>query len=178
LLDSCVRFGQVARDAGGKLVLENIGVENESVQVEVADVVRLESIRDKTPVPRAVRVKCQLDTISANRPEVTLLVNREKILGHLEEHDPTVLQELFGKEVVVSGIARFRPSGKLLLIEIEYLAKAESSDGIFSSIPRGRTAAPLQMLVTQPGRGSASFFGSWPGEETDEELLASLKALG
>jgi hypothetical protein len=39
----------------------------------------------------------------------------------------------------------------------------------------GRPVAPL--LPQDAGEGVSSFFGTWPGDETDDELLAALDAI-
>lgn len=179
LMESCVRFGQVARQAGGDLRLEGLTFPQEKVVLKRVDVPRLELLRDQTPVPQAVRLAGQLDTISANKANVILLVEGQRIEAHLEHHRPEQLVALFGKDVVVSGMARFRPSGRLLTIDAEYLEQARSADALFAKVPVGR--AQRQSLLSEsqvPGSGIAAFFGQWPGHESDSELMASLETLG
>lgn len=133
---------------------------------------------DAAPSPRAVRLTATVDTISATGSDVVLtLEDGEKVAARLEDHDAELLKIFFGKRVVVSGHAHFKPSGRLLLIDVEYLALAEESDLLFARIPEGHVKKPLQFQVPQEnGNGVAAFFGIWPGEETDAELLAPLAA--
>ena len=180
LLESCVRFGQIAEEAGGDLRLEGLTLPRKNkIVVSRTDIPRLEILRDQTPPPRTVRFSAQLDTISANRAEVTLMADGHKVPAHLEEHDREQLVELFGKQVVVSGIARFSPSGRVLLIDAEYLGEARPTDAVFSRVPdAGVWRQSLLMESQASGYGAASLFGTWPGEESDAELMASLEALG
>lgn len=180
LLDSCVRFGHLAQEAGGDLRLEGLTLPRKNkVVVSRTDIPRLEILRDQTPPPRTVRFSAQLDTISANRAEVTLLGDGHKVSAHLEEHDPERLVALFGKQVVVSGMARFSPSGRVLLIDADYLGEARPMDAVFSRVPdAGAWRQSLLMESQSRGYGAAPFFGTWPGDESDAELMASLKALG
>lgn len=94
-------------------------------------------------------------------------------------HDLKALRSLLGKEVVVSGLAHYRPSGRLLMMDVEALGLARPEDKIFRRTPVARR----QKLVAEaPGlvdeSGVEAFFGTGPGDETDAELLEALRAIG
>ncbi len=79
-----------------------------------------------------------------------ILDGGEEIRGILIEGTSEVLRGYFGKDITVLGKAIYRPSGTLLRVDAS------------------------EILPVVEG-GVASFFGSWPGEETDRELLQALE---
>jgi len=119
-----------------------------------------------------------LDTISATKSGVVLtLKDGSKIRARVEDHDPSLLQELFNTPVVVSGLVEFLPSGRPHVVMVESISKAGPTDHIFEKTPLGRK--PVFTAKSQDkNSGVAAFIGTWPGDETDDELLAALRELG
>lgn len=178
LLDTCVRFARAARDGFDGVQLEGIAGLDAPLVVRRDDVAKIELLRDETPGPKAVRVTGTLDTISATKSDVVLtLADGTAVAARLDAHDNEQLKTLFGSRVVVSGMAQFRPSGRLLVIDVEHLGPARDGDVVFESAPKA-TARPVASLLPQDeALGVSAFFGTWPGEETDEELLDALEAI-
>ena len=60
----------------------------------------------------------------------------------MEEHNLEALRSVLGKEVVVSGMAHYRPSGRLLLLDVEALddATITSTSSLFSEVSSGNDA--------------------------------------
>ena len=178
LLDTCVRFARAARDGFDGVQLEGISGMDAPLVVRRDDVAKIELLRDETPTPKAGRVTGTLDTISATKSDVVLtLADGTTVAARLDAHDNEQLKALFGSRVVVSGMAQFRPSGKLLIIDVEHLGPARNGDLVFESAPRA-TARPTAFLLPQDETtGVSAFFGTWPGDESDAELLDALKAI-
>lgn len=179
LLDVCARFARVggAGFAGVRLG----GLRNRDTPVEVTAVhaEQIERLRDETPTPQAVRVAGTLDTISASRADITLtLRDGTKVPVLLEGHDPDALKVLFNERVLVSGMAQYRPSGRLLRVLGESIGRARAEDAIFEVLPRA--VAPLPVVLEQrqdEETGVSAFFGTWPGEESDGDLLDALQSM-
>lgn len=178
LLDTCVRFARAARDGFDGVQLEWIAGLDAPLVVRRDDVAKIELLRDETPGPRAVRVTGTLDTISATRSDVVLtMTDGTAVAARLDEHNSEQLKNLFGSRVVVSGMAQFRSSGKLLVIDVEHLGPARDGDSLFESAPKA-IARPVASLLPQDEiAGVSAFFGTWPGDETDEEMLGALEAI-
>jgi len=140
----------------------------------------IELLRDETPAPHAVRVTGILDTISATRSDIVLtLSNGDKITARIEDHDPAKLKSLFGSRVVLSGMARFRPTGRVLAIDVEHISEARDADALFDTLPVASQSLTVVVGVAQDeGSGVSALFGTWPGEETEEDLLTALEAIG
>lgn len=178
LLDTCVRFARAAGDGFDGVQLEGIAGLDAPLVVRRQDVAKIELLRDETPGPKAVRVTGMLDTISATKSDVVLtLSDGAAVAARLDAHDNEQLKTLFGSRVVVSGMAQFRPSGKLLVIDVEHLGPARDGDVVFESAPKASARPVASLLPQDETTGVSAFFGTWPGDETDEELLDALEAI-
>lgn len=80
--------------------------------------------------------------------------------------------------MLLLGRAVYRTSGSLLRVDAQAVESAEGQASLFSRVP-----PPRLEKVTVPraaGRGQgwqafSSYFGKWPGTETDEEWAAILE---
>jgi hypothetical protein len=179
LLETCARFARVAGQRGAELLLEGLRHRDAPLRIRPEHLQRFEQLRDGTPEPQAVRVSGVLDTISATRSDVVIrLPDGSKLPARLAMHDVGTLRQYFDHPVVVSGVAHYRPSGKLLLLYVEELSAARESDSIFERVPIARSQLPVAPLVAQDETsGVGAFFGTWPGDESDGELLDALEAI-
>jgi hypothetical protein len=178
LLDICARFARVSGLHG--LHLDGLRGRTSPLQITSNDAPRIEILRDKTPRPQAARVAGLLDTVSASRADVVLtLKDGTRVPGRMGDHDLEALRSLLGKDVVVSGMAHYRPTGRLLLVDVEDLDLARPEDRVFQKVP---VAQKHKVVIRPPGPseppGVSAFFGTWPGDETDAELLEALRAIG
>ena len=180
LLDSCVRFAKASGDGFDGIQLGGLRGRQIPLVIRPDHIPRIERLRDETPTPQAARVAGTLDTISASRTDVILkLKDGTKVPARLEDHDPDALKELFGKAAVISGMAHYRPSGRLLMVVAEAIDEAGARDHIFEAAPVARRRVPINTPVLQDeSSGVSVFFGTWPGEETEEELLEALQGIG
>lgn len=178
LLDTCVRFARATRDGFDGIQLQGIAGLDAPLVVRRDDVATVELLRDETPGPRAVRVSGTLDTISATKSNVVLtLADGSGVAARLDAHDNDQLRALFGSRVVVSGMAHFRPSGKLLAIDVEHLGRARDGDVLFEGAPKVAAKPTAPSSPQDDTTGVSAFFGTWPGDESDDELLDALEAI-
>jgi len=179
LLDTCARFARAAGSAFEGIEIDKIAGRQKPLLVTPAEIQKIEVLRDETPTPKAIRVSGTLDTISATKSDIVLtLPSGEAIPAKLEEHNLAALRSLFGHRVVVSGMAQFRPSGRLSLIDVEYLAPATDQDALWEAVTTARIGRSVGTFVPQDETsGISAIFGTWPGEESDQELLMALDAI-
>ncbi len=136
-------------------------------------------LSDQTPSPRQVRVIGKLDMVRhSTRSFGLVLANGDEVRGVLIEGTSEVLQDHFGKEITVLGKAIYRPSGTLLRLDASEILATTEGRQAFSIVP------PSLSQPRRPERrphaaktGVAAFFGTWPGEETDRDLLEALKEI-
>jgi hypothetical protein len=135
-----------------------------------------------TPHPRRVRLAGTVDAIRHGDRALTLvLASGERIRCVLPDGDPDELARHFGRPAIVSGTALFRPSGTLLRVDAEQLAPAGDEDlDAWSQLPVPLDAEPPRARLRQPQgprSGINAILGAWPGDETDEEILALLEEI-
>lgn len=180
LLDACARFARVSGGGFEGIRLDGLKGRTSPFTITPKDAGRIELLRDATPGPQAIRVTGTLDTVSASRPDIVLaLRDGTRVPGKVEDHDLEALRLLLGKEVVVFGVAHYRPSGRILLVRVEDLDVARPEDRIFDKAPIARKpSVSLEPTLQDESSGVSAFFGTWPGDETDAELLDALRDIG
>jgi hypothetical protein len=180
LLDACARFVRTAGRYHG-VKLDGIAGRSSPVEIVRGDLPRIELLRDETPPSSAVRITGTLDTFSPSSNTILIILpDDQRVQARFEDPDPELLRNLFGKRVTISGMARFRPSGRLLLVAAEYLAPAMPTDAIWERMPAARlgsTSPVFTPMPQDPASGLAAFFGIWPGEESDQDLLRALEEI-
>ena len=89
------------------------------------------------------------------------------------------IRHLLGENVLVLGRAVYRPSGSVLRIDARAIELGEGQPAIWEKIPPPRGERPIiqRAKAGEVRRAIDSFFGTWPGDESDEELLAMLREL-
>lgn len=137
-------------------------------------------LSNSTPPPRQVRLTGTLDMIRYSTKAFALkLVDGKEVQGVLDRPEMIeALSKYLNKRVVIVGKAIFRPSGSVLRIDAQHVEEDSGESALFSRLPAPMTRRPVipRPRLTQTGKtGVAAFFGIWPGDETDEELLALLK---
>jgi hypothetical protein len=128
---------------------------------------------------RKVRLAGRLEIIRYSDCRFTVVLDDgSKVPGTARELGAEALRDGFGKNVVVTGVAEFRPSGRILRVEAEAVEPARESDlKLFSVVPRPLLAPPLRELPDEDQRGLPALLGKWPGDEPIELLLAELKSV-
>jgi len=151
-----------------------------SATIDAATVDAAESLHRQSPKSQRVRVSGKLDMLRDSDRAFDLLLQDGARVRGVWEDDLGAILALLGKQVVVDALAVFRPSGTLLRIEAGGMEEASTDDGYFSKLPR---PAPVRIdlraahQVQATNTGLAAVYGKWPGDETEEELLAALKDL-
>jgi hypothetical protein len=105
-----------------------------------------------------------------------LLDAGEEVRGFLVEGTSDILHQYFGKEITVLGKAVYRPSGALLRVDASEILATVEGRRAFSRIPLALSNPRRPERRPQTARtGVASFFATWPGEESDHDLLKALE---
>ena len=150
------------------------------------DVFKLEeSLEPKAsiPAPRQVKVAGRLDAMTVSDRTFALITAEKQCImkGIAKSVDQKTLSTLLGQDVLVSGQAHFTSSGEVLTIEAEQIVIAKAHDlKIWGQLPTPlhRTFNLSDFKVPQsPDTGMSAIYGTWPGDETDEEILSALEKL-
>lgn len=139
------------------------------------------SLAAETPAPKRVRVQGTLDMIRVSDHAFELILKDSNRVQAVWIGNKVVqLRELLNQPVVIEGDAVFRPSGRLLRVDTQAIDAASERDAFFSALPEpgGRATRRSEHLQRQTRRsGFNGIFGQWPGDETQDELLAALEEL-
>jgi hypothetical protein len=70
------------------------------------------------------------------------------------------------------------PSGSIQQIAVDGLQRAEPQDDLFAHTPLPTSRQPVfRSLPHDQQTGVASFIGTWPGDESDAELIEALQKI-
>ncbi|MFP4248150.1 MAG: hypothetical protein ACLFU7_00750 [Armatimonadota bacterium] len=134
-----------------------------------------------TPRPQRVRVSGRLDMVRASTSAFgVVLETGEEIAGVLVDGDVRRIGDLLTRPVMVEGTAVFRPSGNVLRLEATSVHETDEIERVWSELPRPRESRIERSELIQrqgPRSGIAAIVGSWPGDETDEEIAELLEEI-
>jgi hypothetical protein len=137
-------------------------------------------LSDRTPPPQAIRITGKLDMIRHSTRSFGLVTDDgNEVRGVFETQDwSEETKEYLGKRVLVLGKAVFRPSGSLLRIDVAAVEGGEGQPLLFAKLPKPRAARP-EILRSKPSDkyGVAAFFGTWPGEESEEDFESAVREI-
>lgn len=180
LLKRLEKFGKMFREHSVESVaLNGASLSSPPRAVITSDTVAAAAaLHRKAPKPTRVRIAGKLDMLrDSDRAFDLILASGERVRGIWEEELGPIITFLT-KRVVVDGMAVFRASGSLLRIEAGAMAEAGAEDEFFSRLPTPSVARfDLRDLHQVQGvhTGLNAVFGRWPGDESEDQLLAALK---
>lgn len=153
-----------------------VRVDHESVEIAAR-------LRSSVPSPRQVRVTGKIEQITHSDRRFTLLLEDGSAVVGVANDDvpPERMAESFGKPVVVSGLAIFRPSGALLRVEVQRFDEPRKGSELWATMPRpllGARAAPARRKGKKSSWGTLDdIIGEWPGDEDDDEISHALELM-
>lgn len=175
VLEVLARAGSIFSKGGTRL---SVGREGRSAVVldpSAAQIIR--TLADETPPGRVSRVRGVLDTLTVSTKTLILRLDDGRLLrGFAGDVTLDTLKALHGKEVVLEGSVTFRPSGDALRIEAESAFLATPGDVLWAQLPKVEPTVSRVRPSVSP-TGLDAFFGKWPGDETDEQLVKAMKDL-
>lgn len=173
VLDVLARAGSLFSKGSTRLRLARPDKPTIVLDATAADLIR--TLADQTPPAQVSRVRGVLDALTVSTRALALRLEEGRLLRGFAGAVPLdQLKGLLGTQVILEGAVTFRPSGEALRIEVDSASPATPGDVIWARLPR---AEPLSTKPRQPASttGLDALFGSWPGDETDEQLTAALR---
>ena len=134
-----------------------------------------------TPPARRVRVHGKLDMVRCSDRVFEIVTPAGmRLRAAWTPSDVAPLKEYLGRDVLIEGEAMFRPTGAVLRVDTDAIRLALAGDEFFSEMPRPANGIVIRPVSVKSGarNGFESIAGAWPGDESIEELLASLAELG
>lgn len=153
-----------------------------ALRIDPSGVEALRRLRRAIPPDQRVRLAGKLDVLRHTDRMFTLLLPcGTRALGVVAsaETDLAGLAALRGHDAVVTGIAKFRPSGSLLRIEAERIEPADQRDlELWGSLPRSISSDLNERALRQPQgprSGVSAIFGQLADAgESDEDIVEAL----
>lgn len=179
LLEVFRRLEKVVAEGAERITV----LDDEALVLTQADLEELATLEAAIPPPQYVRVAGKLDQIRASDRTFTVrsTTYNQTLKGIAQPEQRQQLQELWGKTVLVGGMAHFTPAGGLLRIEADQIRRASTEEeSRWGAPPRslGSSATPQDFKVSQgPRSGLNAIMGKWPGDEADEEIEEALERL-
>ena len=179
LLRRFANYRRLLRRGLTSIALPDTNMTEESIDEPLSEAA--ESLFRETPPARRVRMCGRLDSLTVSK----------RVLGlYLEDGNPVTavwtsegfvdLADFLDKQIVIEGLAEFRPSGTLLRVDADAIRDASAGDSSFSTIPMPEVHRNYQKAAAtvRPGQKPyASIFGLIPGEESDEVFAAAVAEL-
>ncbi len=182
VLDAVLDFQKAVQSANICYKMCSTSNARGSFELSETSFVRIAERKRQLPAPKAFMVSGKLDEIKHSAGRFRLfLPNGQKLLGriHPEFLQGESLRGLWGKDVTVEGMVHFKANGQARLIDARKLGEKVEGDDLFEALPS--VADPHSQSDLFPDfSGTAKkddpmiLWGSWPGEEPLEELMAEL----
>lgn len=179
LLDAYRRFGRVLAKGFGSIELGG----PEPVRIDVERMKLLDELEGRIPPPRRTRVTGTLERVEPGGRRFTLrLHDGSAVLGVADDELPAErLAAQLGARVTVTGRAVFKPSGGLLRMETTRVDEPRKGSEVWSMPPTplfGFAEPVAKYRVPQTSTsGLNAVMGTWPGDEDDETVEATLELL-
>lgn len=134
-----------------------------------------------TPPMRRVRICGRLDALGVSGKVLGLVLEDAANVTAIWTLDGIVdLASFLDQQVVIEGLAEFRPSGTLLRIDADAIRTAGAGDSAFATLPMPEIQPGYQQAATvvRPGhKPYAAIYGLIPADESDEEFTAAVEAM-
>ena len=144
---------------------------------------KIRKIEADIPTPQAIVVAGTFNSIEhASRRFELVLRDGLKIRGIANPSfiDAEQMRALWGQKVTVKGIGHFKPGGTVRSIEAEVAKPFDEGEELFETMPKSRL--PASLIRDSANRQSIKsplqeVWGKWPGDESIEEILESLRQI-
>jgi hypothetical protein len=146
-----------------------------------ASVDHLRQLRRSIPSDQRARVAGKLDLLGHSSRVFSLQLPAGSVRGFvLGDLDVGTLGQLLGREVVVQGLAKFRPSGRLLRLEADAIAAASGDTRVWQETPRplfGGLDARALRVPQGPKSGVSAIFGQWRDDDDDDGFDEAVRTM-
>jgi hypothetical protein len=164
------------RDQVRSLSLSNGSPDSPRLDLDATALHAVGRLRDRTPKAQRARLAGRMDEARYGaRSFVLQLENGARVRGVRTDQGAETLKPYFGEPIVIEGMAQFRPSGRLLRVDVDRIYPATDRDvAVFSVEPRPLDQAIDPRLLRKPqgpSTGLNAIIGRWPGDESDEEFF-------
>ena len=148
------------------------------IEVTLKDFKKIELLQDSIPEPTKVIINGRLDEMKYSKSKLVLITNEGPINAFAKNY--SVIDGIIyymGKELTITGMAHYKPGGKVSYIEIQEFYEPGQKDRFFSRKPFAMDTQQQIAFQLKSGKSKnplTAITGKWPG---DEDLNVLLKML-
>ena len=148
-------------------------------ELDESVVIGAKALSSRIPLPRQIRLVGKIDMVRWSTRSMAIRVEdgseyRCAVVGD----DIGDLGQYGGREVTILGKAIYRPTGTVLRLDVQQILETTVGREAYSEIPLSfEDRYESDRKKQTPRNGLSAVFGTWPGEESEEELLAGLAEL-
>ena len=186
LLRTFGKFGQVF-DRGIDCITfgmsngSTTGAASKMLQMNRGHTNSFDELRKEIPPPRRAMVAGMLNEIRSDNLTFRIVMNGSAMKGSARKSFRSTLQDLWGKSVLAEGLITFGKNGTPQHLAANHIQLATEVDlEMFGRMPSSGVDSPFVVTLarTEQTTGRApALYGSWPGDETDDEFDAMLDDL-
>lgn len=136
LLKEMRQFGKFLNKRGSSIEVST-GKKAKVIKLKKEVIEKIKTIEDNTPASIKTKVTGVLDMMKHSNHQLELLVDGTKRIRAILNDQLAVsdLTAFFGKELTVSGIANYNPSGDVISFEISGYKSANKKETYFNQLP-------------------------------------------
>lgn len=181
VLDGLMSFQPFLRSFAQCVELDSPDRPAERFHISTDEIEKVRRLKARTPEQRALVLTGELDTIEHSRRRFLLrLSDGQTIPGTIDPEflDVESMRQWWGSRVTIKGLVHLRPSRRVRLVEAQVIKPMDVGEEVFDHLPESLTIIEmLEDLRRQSPSGSplTEVWGTWPGDESIEEILAALK---
>ncbi|MBV5284059.1 MAG: hypothetical protein JZU53_16675 [Paludibacter sp.] len=146
-----------------------------AIEIKKVDFRKIELLVENTPEPNKVSVCGKLDELKHSKQSIVIVVDGKRINANAKDESIIEsIKEFFGHELVITGMAHYKPGGALSFIEIQEFREPQSKDNYLSKVPSAMSAKQQMLFHVKENKGTnllSSLIGEWPGTESIDEIL-------
>ena len=149
-----------------------------AIEVTIDDFEKIEDLEESIPEPNKVIINGKLDEMKYSKSKLVLITAQGPVNAFSKDASSIYsLKDYFGKELTITGMAHYKPGGKLSFIEIQDFAEPGEKDVFFSRIPHAMSVQQQIAFEVKSGKSKnplRELTGQWPGDESLDDLLKQL----
>lgn len=180
LIDELLKFKKFFTTDTEKILMTNRSTIPE-IEFSRKDFDKIESLYKSIPEPQKTIIAGTIDEMKFSKEQVILVTNnKEKIVVIVAKNQFQELTQYFGKEIIITGIAHFRPGGQLSYVQMENFGTDGKTFKFFSKKPHKTSIQQQIAMQLREGKKRNpidDIIGKWPGDESLDELIQMLKDL-
>lgn len=180
LIDELLKFKKFFTTDTERVLLTNRSTIPE-VEFSRKEIDKIESLYKTIPKPQKTVVAGIIDEMKFSREQVILTAtDNKKIVVIVAKELFQDLKEFFGQEIAINGQAHFKPGGQLSYVKMDGFSEIGKASKILSRKPDKMTMQQKIAFQIREGKKRNpidEIFGTWPGNESDEEFKKMIKDL-